>query len=251
MTPPVLYAPSPNFNERAHSIDMLVLHYTGMRDGPTALHRLQDPSPPRVSSHYLVEEDGRIFSLVAEAWRAWHAGAGKWRDRDDINSRSIGIEIVNGGHDFGLPSFPESQVLSVIRLCQGICGRWAIPQIGIVGHSDIAPDRKQDPGERFPWRRLAEAGVGFWPSATFEPELSAPGPYADKGDLIASVAKVRNALKTIGYDLSTTEVYDNSMKNVLKAFQRRWRPSCVSGIADPETAFLIHEVARHYQSTGG
>jgi N-acetylmuramoyl-L-alanine amidase len=251
MIPPVLSAPSPNFNERAYGIDMLVLHYTGMRDGPTALSRLRDPTFPRVSSHYLVEEDGRVFSLVAEARRAWHAGASSWRGRDDINSRSIGIEIVNGGHDFGLPPFPERQILAVIRLCQAICRRWAIPQNGIVGHSDIAPLRKLDPGERFPWRLLAEAGVGFWPSATFEEGPSASRSFAAEDAPDGALASVQTDLRAIGYEIPETDLHDVSTTVILKAFQRRWRPSCVSGEADPETVFLIREVARHYREMIG
>lgn len=247
MTPPVLYAPSPNFDERVHDIDMLVLHYTGMRDGPTALSRLRDPSQPRVSSHYLVEEDGRVFSLVAETMRAWHAGASRWRDRDDINSRSIGIEIVNGGHDFGLPPFPRPQILAVIRLCQEICARWAIPQVGVVGHSDIAPDRKQDPGERFPWKELADAGVGFWPSLKFEEGRSQSQPLSDEGGRTAELARIQTDLTAIGYAIQLMDANHASTTNALAAFQRRWRPSLVSGKADPETVFLIREVARHYE----
>ena len=174
MTLQIIQTPSANFNERQHPLDMLVLHYTGMKDGPTALARMLDSKEPRVSAHYMVEEDGRVFQLVDESMRAWQAGRSWWRGDEDLNSRSIGIEIVNGGHDFGLPPFPDVQIEAVIALCQGILGRWAIPPERIVAHSDIAPDRKEDPGERFPWKRLAEAGIGLWPQhARPEPWMKA------------------------------------------------------------------------------
>ena len=143
---------------------------------------MQDLNEPRVSAHYMVEEDGRVFQLVAEDKRAWQAGRSWWRGDEDINSRSIGIEIVNGGHDFGLPPFPDVQIEAVIALCQGILGRWAIPPERIVAHSDIAPDRKEDPGERFPWKRLAEAGIGLWPQpARPEPWMTHGAALGDAG----------------------------------------------------------------------
>ena len=132
MTLQIIQTPSANFNERQHPLDMLVLHYTGMKDGPTALARMLDSNEPRVSAHYMVEEDGRVFQLVDESMRAWQAGRSWWRGDEDLNSRSIGIEIVNGGHDFGLPPFPDVQIEAVIALCQGILGRWAIPPERIV-----------------------------------------------------------------------------------------------------------------------
>jgi len=154
-------APSPNFDARRAPPDMLVLHYTGMQTGEAALARLRDPDA-KVSSHYLVEEDGRIFRLVPEERRAWHAGRGVWQGEDDCNAASIGIEIVNPGHAFGYRGFPEAQVAALIALIGDIRSRWSIPDNRIIAHSDLAPDRKEDPGELFPWKRLAEAGHGLW-----------------------------------------------------------------------------------------
>ena len=223
MTLRFVQAPSPNFNDRLHPLDMLVLHYTGMENGPAALARMRDPAA-EVSAHYMVEEDGTVFVLVPEGKRAWHAGRSRWQGDEDLNSRSVGIEIVNGGHDFGLPPFPDVQVEAVIELCRDILSRWPIPQDRIVGHSDIAPDRKQDPGERFPWKRLAEAGVGRWP------DLHAP----------AADAEIAEALFAIGYDLSGD---NGSLEDVVRAFQRRWRPQAATGEVDAETAAMIRSLA--------
>lgn len=140
---------------------MIVLHYTGMESGQAALDRLRDPTA-KVSSHYLVEEDGRVFRMVPEERRAWHAGVSFWKGQQDVNGASIGIEIVNPGHEFGYRAFPEAQIAALIELLDDIRGRWMIADSRIVGHSDVAPDRKVDPGELFPWRRLAEAGHGLW-----------------------------------------------------------------------------------------
>jgi N-acetylmuramoyl-L-alanine amidase len=237
----IIEAPSPNFNERQHPLDMLVLHYTGMKDGPSALARMLENKEPRVSAHYMVEEDGRVFALVPEEKRAWQAGRSWWRGDDDLNSRSIGIEIVNGGHDFGLPPFPDAQIAAVIELCQGILSRWPIPQNRIVAHSDIAPDRKEDPGERFPWRRLAEAGIGLWP------EPVRPEPWmmhgAAMGDAGMTVEGLQRALATIGYNISVTGKFDEATAAVVRAFQRRWRPIRVNGEGDVETITLAHAVA--------
>lgn len=156
----VIAAPSPNFNQRKLPITLIVLHYTGMADGPSALARMRDPAA-QVSAHYMVEEDGRIFRLVDEDKRAWHAGVSLWHGETDINSSSIGIEIVNGGHDFGLPDFPAAQIDAVIELVKDVMGRHRIGPEGVIGHSDIAPGRKQDPGEKFPWDRLAAAGCAL------------------------------------------------------------------------------------------
>lgn len=240
MTLRIVDAPSPNMNERLFPLDMLVLHYTGMADGPAALARLRDPAA-EVSAHYMLEEDGAVFALVPEERRAWHAGRSWWRGDDDLNSRSIGIEIVNGGHDFGLPQFPDVQIETLIELCRGIRARWDIPQVRIVGHSDIAPERKEDPGERFPWRRLAEAGIGLWP----EPRKAEPWMQigARAGDAGVVVDRLRERLARIGYRIAPTGPYDYAAAAVVRAFQRRWRPSIVSGEADTETLMLIDAVA--------
>jgi N-acetylmuramoyl-L-alanine amidase len=236
----VIQAPSPNLNERLHTLDMLVLHYTGMRDGPSALARLCDPAS-QVSAHYMVEEDGRIFQIVPEDKRAWQAGRSWWQGDEDLNSRSIGIEIVNGGHDFGLPPFPDRQIDAVIELCRGILSRWPIPQNRIVAHSDIAPDRKEDPGERFPWKRLAEAGIGLWPDKPdVEPWMMHGAAPGDGG---VTVERLQRALAQIGYRIEISGTYDEQTEAVVRAFQRRWRPTRVSGQGDSETVALAAAVA--------
>jgi len=226
----VVQHPSPNFNARRLPLSMLVLHYTGMENGAVAIERLCDPEA-QVSAHYVVEEDGHILQLVDEGQRAWHAGRGGWRGCQDINSASIGIEIVNGGHDFGLPDFPESQIQAVIALCQAILSRHSIAASDVIGHSDLAPDRKQDPGERFPWQRLAKAGIGLWP-------------VADDTVPLLSDAQVPHALTAIGYDMSDPA----NLGDVITAFQRRFRPSALTGAVDPETRALIGALARKVTS---
>ncbi len=237
----IIPAPSPNFNERLHPVDMLVLHYTGMKDGPSALARMRQPES-QVSAHYMVEEDGRVVALVAEDKRAWQAGRSWWRGDEDLNSRSIGIEIVNGGHDFGLPPYPEGQIAAVIELCQGILARWPIPQARIVAHSDIAPDRKEDPGEHFPWKQLADAGVGLWPAEKppVEPWMTHGAAIGDAG---ITVDGLREALAEIGYKVERAGPFDESLAAVVRAFQRRWRPLRVAGLGDVETVALAHAVA--------
>ncbi len=237
----IIQAPSANFNERLHPLDMLVLHYTGMKDGPSALARMQEDKEPRVSAHYMAEEDGRIFALVPEDKRAWQAGRSWWRGDEDLNSRSIGIEIVNPGHEWGYRPFPEAQIAAVIELCQGILSRWSIPQNRIVAHSDIAPDRKEDPGELFPWKRFAEAGIGLWPAP------ARPEPWmmhgAAMGDAGMTVEGLQRDLATIGYKISVTGVFTEETAAVVRAFQRRWRPIRITGEGDVETIVLANSVA--------
>ena len=164
---PTMNLVSPNFDARpvGGAVDMLVLHYTGMRSCAEALARLCDPAA-KVSAHYLLDEDGSLYSLVAEDCRAWHAGVSFWRGHTDINARSIGIELVNPGHEFGYRPFPEVQMVALIDLCRGILARHPIPPRNVVGHADVAPRRKRDPGELFDWRQLAAAGIGMWPEGT-------------------------------------------------------------------------------------
>jgi N-acetylmuramoyl-L-alanine amidase len=221
----IVEAPSPNQDDRDTPVDMLLLHYTGMASGQAAIERLRDPVA-RVSSHYVVEEDGTIWRLVAEQRRAWHAGISHWRGHDTLNGRSIGIEIVNPGHEWGYRPFPSVQMAAVIWLCQGILGRHSIPAVNVVGHSDVAPDRKTDPGELFDWPALARAGIGLWPESE-----AAPLPETC----------VEPALRRIGYpipDLATT----------LRAFQRRWLPGAVTGMADTATRRRIAAVLAAYQA---
>ncbi|MFN3574052.1 MAG: N-acetylmuramoyl-L-alanine amidase [Phenylobacterium sp.] len=225
----IIPAPSPNFNERHVPPDLIVLHYTGMATGQGALDRLRDPEA-KVSSHYLVEEDGRIFSLVAEERRAWHAGVSFWKGETDVNGRSIGIEIVNPGHDLGYRPFPEAQIAAVIDLIADIRTRWMVTDARIVGHSDVAPSRKIDPGELFPWRRLAEAGHGLW----VEPP-PAPGPALAEGEEGAGVFALQAGLTRLGYDCAPSGRFDAGTATIVSAFQRHWRPEKVDGVADGET----------------
>ncbi|WP_439817458.1 N-acetylmuramoyl-L-alanine amidase [Zavarzinia sp. CC-PAN008] len=224
---------SPNFDERGPvRVDMLILHYTGMSGAAAALDRLCDPEA-RVSAHYLVDEDGRIHALVEETKRAWHAGVACWAGAHDINARSIGIELVNPGHEHGYRDFPEAQMASVRRLARDIVDRHGIQPERVLGHSDVAPDRKQDPGERFDWRGLAMVGVGLWP----EGETPEPGrgPVLAPGDQGEPVAELRQALGRIGYDLAPGETFCARTGVVLTAFQRHYRPERVDGLADAGT----------------
>ncbi len=226
-------APSPNFDARRAPPDMLVLHYTGMQTGEAALARLRDPEA-KVSAHYLVEEDGRVFQLVPEERRAWHAGRGVWQGEDDCNAASIGIEIVNPGHEFGYRAFPEAQIAAVIALISDIRSRWTIADNRIIAHSDLAPDRKEDPGELFPWKRLAEAGHGLW----FEPaaeRVQALGGLLQKGDQGIGPMVLSAGLHRLGYGLKASGDYNAAVETAVRAFQRHWRPARVDGVADGET----------------
>jgi N-acetylmuramoyl-L-alanine amidase len=222
-------APSPNFDARTAPPSLLVLHYTGMKTGAEALERLRDPQA-KVSSHYVVEEDGRVFRLVPEARRAWHAGASHWRGRRDVNGDSIGVEIVNPGHEWGYRPFPEAQIAAVIELVADIRTRWEIEDRDIVGHADVAPARKTDPGELFPWKRLAEAGHGLWAQSG-----SAPGAPVGEGEEGAAVFALQAGFTRLGYDLRPTGRFDADTAAVVRAFQRHWRQDRVDGIADGET----------------
>ena len=228
-----IQAPSPNFDARVRPPDMIVLHYTGMATGEAALERMRDPEA-KVSAHYMVEEDGRIFSLVPEERRAWHAGQGAWQGETDVNAVSIGIEIVNPGHEWGYRAFPDVQIDTVIALLADIRSRWTIADDRILGHSDVAPSRKTDPGELFPWKRLAEAGHGLW----FEPaaeRIAALGPPLGPGDEGLGVHVLQAGLHRFGYEPAPSGVYDEDTRIVVEAFQRHWRPEKVDGVADGET----------------
>jgi len=226
-------APSSNFDTRRAIPDMLVLHYTGMKTAGEAVSRLCDPEA-RVSAHYVVDEDGTILRLVAEERRAWHAGQGAWQGETDCNAASIGIEIVNPGHEFGYRDFPENQIDAIISLISDIRTRWTIPDARIIAHSDLAPDRKQDPGERFPWKRLASVGHGLW----FEPaqeRIAALGVPLNVGDEGLGVVVLRAGLHRLGYALTPGGDYDEATRLTVEAFQRHWRPCQVDGVADGET----------------
>ncbi len=221
---------SPNQDDRPADvpIDMIVLHYTGMTSAAKAIARLRDPAA-RVSAHYVVDEDGSVLRLVTEARRAWHAGVSFWRGRRDLNDRSIGIEIVNPGHEWGYREFPVLQLAAVCDLCLSILSRHRIAGRDIVAHSDIAPDRKQDPGEKFDWEQLALNGVGLWPHGIAD---------AGTGDAVREAAGLETAragLREIGYDVAAHGPLDPALAATLRAFQRHWRAEAVTGQADAGT----------------
>jgi N-acetylmuramoyl-L-alanine amidase len=232
--------PSPNHGERAggRRPDMILLHYTGMENAGAALERLR-ASESEVSSHYLVFEDGRISQLVPESRRAWHAGKAFWAGETDINSCSIGIEIANPGHDFGYPEFPKRQIAAVTALCRSILTRFAIPPIRVLAHSDVAPARKQDPGEKFPWRTLHDSGVGHWVKPA--PIMNFGQPLAP-GSRGTAVAMLQKMLRDYGYGIEATGDYDAATREVVIAFQRHFRPERVDGIADPSTRSTLSEL---------
>ena len=217
---------------------MIVLHYTGMRTGDEALARMTDPEA-KVSAHYMIEEDGRLYSLVAEERRAWHAGVSFWKGATDINAASIGIELVNPGHEFGYRAFPDAQIEALIELMDDIRSRWTVPESRILGHSDVAPARKTDPGELFPWKRLAQAGHGVW----VEPN-GAPGAPLAEGDEGAGVFAMQAGLTRIGYDCTPSGKFDAQTTTVVRAFQRHWLQTRVDGIADGETRARLVAVLR-------
>lgn len=231
--------PSPNQNARRDGVapDMILLHYTGMRQSSEAVLRLSNPLA-EVSAHYVVFEDGRIFQMVAEAARAWHAGVGSWAGHTDINSVSIGIEIANPGHDWGYPDFPPAQVEAVSQLCLDIAQRRGIPPARILAHSDIAPRRKADPGEKFPWHVLAAAGVGHW----VEPAPLGDGRSFALGDEGQPIQALQAMFGYYGYGLEITGVFDEATQAVVTAFQRHFRPARVDGVADASTILTLRNL---------
>jgi N-acetylmuramoyl-L-alanine amidase len=230
---------SPNFGERCCDtpVEFLILHYTGMETGQGAEDWLCSLES-EVSCHYIVHEDGRIVQMVAEEMRAWHAGKAHWAGMEDINSRSIGIEIVNGGHDFGLPAYPGAQIDAVIALADDIVMRNGIRPPRVLAHSDIAPQRKRDPGERFPWAQLCEAGLGHW----VEPSPIRGGRYLMAGETGQPVEALQSMLALYGYGLAITGVFDPATETVVSAFQRHFRPERVDGIADISTIETLHRL---------
>jgi N-acetylmuramoyl-L-alanine amidase len=215
----IIDAPSPNFDERLLPVSMLVLHYTGMADAASAIARLRDPAA-KVSCHYLVAEDGQVLRMVDEEKRAWHAGRASWRGLADVNSASIGIEIVNPGHEFGYRPFPEPQMDSLVPLVADIVRRHRIRPPYVVGHSDVAPERKQDPGELFDWAKLAKLG------------LAMPRPTQNLIDPLWTDGGFLLALERYGYDV-------REPKAAVTAFQRRFRPEHVDGEIDGETRAIL------------
>ncbi len=232
---------SPNFDERQLPVTALLYHYTGMESGQAAIDRLCDPKA-KVSAHYVIEENGQIYRLVDEDKRAWHAGISEWRGVTDLNSASIGLEIVNGGHDYGLPDFPQVQIEAVIALSQDIMKRHDI--VDFIGHSDIAPSRKQDPGEKFPWRRLADAGIGYWPEQIGDDRrILFDAESRDRG-----VSIVQSGLAHIGYGARVTGILDDDTRLVIAALQRRYRPDQIDGLVDIQTMEIIKALAEQSPS---
>lgn len=231
--------PSANYGDRrgGRAPDMIVLHYTGMVDADSAVRRLT-VAGTEVSSHYIVHEDGRIIQCVPETLRAWHSGASTWGTETDVNSCSIGVEIINGGHDHGLPGYPLRQVAAVIALCKGIMIRRNIPSERVLGHSDVAPSRKQDPGEKFPWQLLADSGVGLF----VHPAKIVAGPSLELGASGPEVLVMQQALADYGYAITASGHYDSATRDVVAAFQRHFRPARVDGIADPSTITTLSDL---------
>lgn len=239
----IVQSPSPNFDTRKLPISLLILHYTGMETGEAALARMVDPAA-KVSAHYMVETDGSVFQLVDEENRAWHAGVSEWQGVTDINSASIGIEIVNGGHDWpeadgSLAAYPDVQIMSVIALCKAICARHG--DLAVLGHSDIAPARKIDPGEHFPWQGLAAAGLGYWPQELIDDKRV----LFEAGSRDRGVAIVQRGLAHIGYGARVSGVLDEDTQLILAALQRRYRPAQIDGLVDIQTMEILKALTEY------
>jgi N-acetylmuramoyl-L-alanine amidase len=239
---------SPNHGERklGGKPDMIVLHYTGMADTESAVAKLCSPVS-EVSAHYVVMEDGYIVQCVPEARRAWHAGAAVWEGESDINSASIGIEIANPGHSHGYPDYPKRQIAAVTALCRSIYTRHRIPAWRVLGHSDVAPTRKQDPGEKFPWRTLHDAGIGLWVKPA---PMVAGGRVFVFGERDPAVAEIQALLAKYGYLVPASGEFDSATREVIVAFQRHFRPARVDGVADTSTVATLKALlaAREAQS---
>lgn len=229
---PSCCAPSPNYEPRRNGFapDMILLHYTGMASSKKAIAWLTAPES-RLSSHYLIDEHGTITQMVPEEMRAWHAGQSHWAGVEDINSCSVGIEIHNPGHDLGYPDFPDVQMRAVELLCLDIMARRGIAPDRVLAHSDVAPRRKRDPGEKFDWARLARAGIGHW----VEPEPVRGDAGLSCGDSGDAVLQLQQQLRAYGYGIDTDGIFDEHTECVVRAFQRHFRPALVNGRADAST----------------
>lgn len=241
------FVPSPNHGERAGGgrPDMILLHYTGMETSAAALEWLCREES-QVSCHYFVHEDGRIDQLVPEVRRAWHAGKSFWKGETDINSCSIGIEIANPGHPGGLPDFPERQIQAVVELCRDCGERWQIAPQRVLAHSDVAPIRKVDPGEKFPWDVLFRRGVGHW----VEPAPVGGGRYFQRGDRGQPVEALQSMLSLYGYAVEITGMFCEQTEGAVAAFQRHFRQSRVDGIADASTIDTLHRLLASLPNLG-
>ena len=253
----IIQTPSPNFDERTLQISLLILHYTGMESAEAALAHMRNPEA-KVSAHYMIDERGEIYQLIDEDKRAWHAGLSEWQGETDINSASIGIEIVNGGHNFpnkhpnkkssdfankaiSLPQYPDAQINAVIALSKAIIHRHG--PLMILGHSDIAPARKIDPGEHFPWQGLAAAGLGFWPDIKTDDRRI----LFELGSRDRGVAIVQRGLAHIGYGARVTGIFDEATKLIIEAVQRRYRPDQIDGVLDIQTMEIVKALTEHIE----
>jgi N-acetylmuramoyl-L-alanine amidase len=230
---------SPNVGPRRDNQrpDMLLLHYTGMDDAERACEWLCDPKA-KVSCHYLIDEKGVITQMVDEGLRAWHAGTSSWKGDEDINSCAVGIEIQNPGHAAGYPDFPQAQMMAVVALCREIVARHEIPGPRVLAHSDVAPLRKIDPGEKFDWALLHAQGIGHW----VHPEPITGGPFLQLGDAGQSVEALQVLFRKYGYGIEITGAYDPLTQAVVRAFQRHFRPALVDGVADTSTVATLHRL---------
>ncbi|WP_117192489.1 N-acetylmuramoyl-L-alanine amidase [Rhizobium terrae] len=233
--------PSPNHGERAggRRPDMIILHYTGMPSAEQALAWLCNQQS-QVSSHYFIHEDGRIVQLVPEERRAWHAGKSFWAGETDINSCSIGVEIANPGHPGGLPAYPEAQIGAVVELCRDCGERWSIAPERVLGHSDVAPVRKVDPGENFPWEKLHLDGIGHW----IDPTQISGGRFFQYGESGQPIEALQSMLSLYGYNIEITGDFCERTKGVVEAFQRHFRPALIDGIADFSTIDTLHRLLK-------
>jgi N-acetylmuramoyl-L-alanine amidase len=232
--------PSPNHSERVGNQrpNMIVLHYTGMPTANAALDLLCSGGS-QVSAHYFVFEDGRIVQMVPESRRAWHAGSAFWAGETDINSCSIGIEIANPGHEHGYLDFPKRQIAATTALCRSILTRNTVPPVRVLAHSDIAPARKQDPGERFPWRTLYDSGVGHWVRPAPIKENSVLVALGDSGEAVTAFQEM---LAEYGYGIATSGIYDSATHAVVTAFQRHFRPERADGVCDESTRATLQNL---------
>lgn len=238
---PHLVQPSPNFGERARAseIRIVIFHYTGMSEAQKACDWLCNEES-EVSSHYLIDEAGGIVQMVDETARAWHAGLSSWHDDQDINSASIGIEIQNVGHSMGYPDFPKVQMAAVAALCKDLAKRHSIIGRNFLAHSDVAPGRKVDPGEKFDWAYLHAQGIGHW----VEPEPIKGGTFLQSGDSGDAVMALQAMLKLYGYGIDVSGSFDAHTKIVIEAFQRHFRTALVDGVADQSTVATLHKLLR-------
>jgi N-acetylmuramoyl-L-alanine amidase len=224
--------PSPNYDERHNILDMLILHYTDMLSGQESLDRMCDPEA-KVSAHYMIDEDGTVYTLVPEDKRAWHAGLSHWKGRTNVNAHSIGIELQNPGHGHGYRPFPKAQMEALIQLIEEIRTRWTIPDHFVLGHSDVAPDRKIDPGHLFDWALLASHKIGIWPTKA---GINVYTPFIN-------VAQAQQCLETIGYRCPVTGHTDAYTVQVIEAFQRHFCPEELEKGLTPYTTQAMQAVA--------